>query len=347
MADFIQINEGKADIKVFSSQKISKKLPVFYNPAMKMNRDISVLLLNAIGNKDMVIADPLAGSAVRSIRFLKELKKGIIREIHINDYSDKAVELIKDNLTKNELEKDKRIIISCNDANIFLMQSKGFHYIDIDPFGTPNPYLDSAAKKLARDGVLAVTATDTSALCGTYPKACARKYWAVPRRDEIMHETGLRILVRKVQLIGAQYDKALIPVFSYASEHYMRIFFICKKGKKKVDEMQKQHGYLSDAGPIWFGRLWDPKLAEKISKLNKDDKLAKFLNIIYQESKIDTVGFYQLHAFCKKHKLRLRKTEDIKNQIIKKGFRVSDTHFSPYGIRSDIGEDNLKQILKK
>ncbi len=347
MAKVIQIREGNADLKVFSSQKISKELQVFYNPAMKMNRDISILLLNALGKKEIIIADPMAGSGVRSIRFIKELKKGIIKNIHINDYSDKAINQIRDNLNLNKLGKDKRITISTNDANIFLMQSKGFHYIDIDPFGTPNPYLDSAAKKIARDGILAVTATDTSALCGTYPKACIRKYWAVPRRDEIMHETGIRILIRKVQLIGAQYDKALIPVFSYASKHYMRIFFICRKGKSHVDEMQKQHGNFNDAGPMWLGRLWEPGLAAKIAKLNKDEKLSKFLGIIEGESKIDIAGFYHLHAFCKKRKLKLKKTKEIKEEITNRGFKVSDTHFSPYGIRSDIGEDRLKEILNK
>ncbi|MCU0373510.1 MAG: ATP-binding protein, partial [Ignavibacteria bacterium] len=42
----------------------------------------------------------------------------------------------------------------------------GFDYIDIDPFGSPCPFLDAAIKRLSRGGILAVTATDTSALAG-------------------------------------------------------------------------------------------------------------------------------------------------------------------------------------
>ena len=30
-------------------------------------------------------------------------------------------------------------------------------------------------------------------------------------RNHMMHELGLRILIRKIQLQGAQFDKALIP----------------------------------------------------------------------------------------------------------------------------------------
>ena len=56
-----------------------------------------------------------------------------------------------------------------------------------------------------------------------------------------MHETGIRILIRKVQLIGAQFEKALTPIFSFYADHYYRVFFKCEKGKKKADEIVKQH----------------------------------------------------------------------------------------------------------
>ena len=195
-----------------STGTISKQLEIFYNPVMKFNRDISILLLNAL-NKKMQIADPLAGSGIRSIRFIKELNKGIITSIAINDSSTNAVRAIKKNVKLNKI-KNKNIVISNKDANEFLLSSKGFDYIDIDPFGSPNPFLDAAVKRLARDGILAVTATDTAPLAGTYPNACKRKYWAIPLRNHLMHEVGIRILIRKVQLIGIQYDKALIPIFS-------------------------------------------------------------------------------------------------------------------------------------
>ena len=51
------IKESSCEIKVPIEKKISKELPVFYNSVMKFNRDVSVLLLNSIGKKDMQIAD--------------------------------------------------------------------------------------------------------------------------------------------------------------------------------------------------------------------------------------------------------------------------------------------------
>ena len=349
------ITEGLAKLSVPKAEKVSKEMKVFYNPVMSLNRDISVLILNSINKGDMQIADPFAATGVRSIRFLKELNKTKIKKIFINDYNKNAVKLIKENLNLNKIQdKKNKIIIQNQDANLFLLNSTGFDYIDIDPFGNPNYFLDAACKRLARDGILAVIATDTSSLCGTFPKACLRKYWAVPKKDSIMHETGLRILIRKIQLIAAQYDKALVPIFSYAKEHYMRVFLRNNKGKNIVDEVMKHHGYFNDAGPIWLGSLWDKDLADGMYKkslknkiFNKNVELIKFLKIIKEESKIDIPGFYDLHEICGKNKINhLQRKYEMINKIKKSGYKASDTHFKGEGIRSNIPINHLIKILK-
>ncbi|HIH42456.1 TPA: hypothetical protein HA246_02310 [Candidatus Woesearchaeota archaeon] len=361
MQNFDLINEGKAKVKV-AIGKISKELPVFYNPVMSLNRTISVLLLNSMSNTNIQIADPLAASGVRSIRFLKELNKNKISSLYINDYSKDAITSIKENLKLNKIKFNKstnnnkkdnsknKIKLYNKDANIFLLESFGFDYIEIDPFGTPNPFLDAAIKRLARDGILAVTATDTAPLSGTFPSTCMRKYWALPQRNETMHENGLRILIRKIQLVASQYDKALTPIYSYSTEHYMRIFLRCEKGKKKVDKILKQHGNYNNADPLWLGQLWDPAIAQKIassakklSYISVQDK--KFLNIIAQESKIHIVGFYNLPKICKKNKLTIIKQDELIKKIKAAGYQVALTHFANNSLRSDITKEELIKIL--
>lgn len=339
------IEEGKAILKISGIKKISKKLPVFYNPVMKLNRDISVLLLNSVTKKDMQIALPLSGSGVRGIRFLLELKKNKIKSLHMNDHKNDFYSIIKENLSLNEIPK-KEIVITNEDANMFLLKSSGFDYIDIDPFGTPNPFLENSIVRIARKGILAVTATDTSALSGTYENACRRKYWATPIRNELKHEAGIRILIRKTQLVGAQHDKALTPIFSYSRDHYFRVFFWCEKGKTKVDKVLKQHGMLGKAGPLWLGALWNRKLVRKMLK-NSDAELKKFLSVIKEESEINIPGFYDIHRICEKQKIPVPKYEKIMDAVKKKGCKVSRTHFSGLGIRSDIGEKELVEIIKK
>ncbi len=350
------VNEGSAKINVENKKIVSKEMEVFYNPVMSLNRDVSVLLLNSVDKKNMQIADPLAASGIRSIRFLKELNKDKITKIYINDFGKDAVESIKENLSLNKIKykNNEKIVIENEDANLFLLKSTGFDYMDIDPFGTPNPFLDAACKRLARDGILAVTATDTSALAGTYPQACIRKYWAAPKKDALMHETGLRILIRKIQLVAAQYDKALTPIFSYSKEHYMRVFLRNEKGKNKADEILKMHCMFNGAGPMWLGNLFDSGLCGRIyqnsiknKNFNKNNELIKFLKTIKDESKINTVGFYDLNDVAEKNKIKtLPKKDLLKNKIRKMGYKASDTHFKGEGIRSDISLKELINILK-
>jgi tRNA (guanine26-N2/guanine27-N2)-dimethyltransferase len=108
----------------------------------------------------------------------------------VNDLNPLAVELARENVTENALSN---VHVCKDDANLLLRKCRGkFDVIDIDPFGTPSPYVDSAASSLKAGGMICVTATDTSALCGTYKKPCIRKYSAKPLKNEYCHETGLR-----------------------------------------------------------------------------------------------------------------------------------------------------------
>ena len=355
------ITEGKALINA-SHGKLSKKLPVFYNPVMKFNRDISISLLNALGKKSLRIADSLAGSGVRAVRFMLELDKGIVEHLAINDYSAVAVNAINKNFRKNKLST-AAVSFHCGDASIFLLESSGFDYIDIDPFGTPNPFLDAAIKRIARDGILAITATDIAALAGTAAKACRRKYWAEPLRNELMHDVGLRILIRKVQLVGVQYDKALFPVLALSRDHYYRIFFRCDKSKEACDAVVKQHqtllfcsacrafGFVKMcscsvspqlAGPLWSGELFDKKLLMKM-KANSSE-LESFLAIARREAAYSPPGFYDLHVIGGRHKV-IPRTEFFIDTLKKNGFIAVPTHLSAHCVRTNASIKKINQLF--
>lgn len=339
-------------------------MEVFYNPVMVSNRNISILLLNSIPNTEMNIADPLAGSGIRSLRFLKELKRGKIKQLYVNDLKENFMEVFNNGLRLNKL-KPKNLTLSNKDANLFLQEQIGFDYIEVDPFGSPNPFLASAVARISRGGIIAVTATDTAALTGTYPRVTQRKYWAVPLRNYLMHEVGLRILIRKVQLQGIQFDKALIPILSYSKDHYYRVYFRNEKGKEKCDEMVKQQQYFlfcsqclnyknskynrekcscgADfvfAGPLWVGKLFDEKLLEKIAENNPFPEEQKFLELLKEESKIDRLGFVDLHEMA-----RIRKVNPPKMEIALKKLKGVRTHFSATGIKC--GEKSVSVCVPK
>lgn len=364
-----KIKEGNANIFAHTNQKISKEMDVFYNPLMKLNRDIAILLIKSFSRNKLNICDLLAGTGIRSIRFLLEINKKKINEIVINDANKSAVDLIKRNLRLNKLKN--KFIITNRDANKLLLESYGFDYLEIDPFGSPNPFLDASIKRISRGGILAITATDVSALSGTYKNACLRKYWSTPLRNYLMHEIGLRILIRKAQLIGIQYDKALFPIFSHSSDHYLRVYFHCEKSKTKVDEIIKQHKYflycnncfntqISDAnigrcncgnkfvfsGPLWTNNLWDNNLVSKMLKNCNDSETKKLLEVINQESKTNLIGFYSITAICEKLKISPPKKNEIINKIKLKSYKATSTHFNPQGIRSNISSKEIIKIIK-
>jgi len=340
ISNFSSVKEGKAAVKVPRAKVVSKKLEVFYNPVMRLNRDISIELCKVLA-KDWVFADIVAASGIRSIRFIKELKANQVKQININDYDKNAVRNIRENLKLNKISK--KVKVFNEDASLFLEENKIYYdYIDIDPFGSPNPFLDESAKHIKIHGILAVTATDTAALCGTAVEACKRKYWALPRLDENMKEWALRILARKVQLVGAQYEKALIPVLSHATEHYVRIYFKCER---KVQEMLSLHNAHNSIGPLWLGQLQESNIIKKMHSENKDTE--RLLRILEDEGKISTIGVYDVHKYSKQLKISAPKTEDIIKKIRKAGHKACVSHITQVGIRSTIEEKEFIKILKE
>jgi tRNA (guanine26-N2/guanine27-N2)-dimethyltransferase len=361
------ISEGKAVLAIKQAKIVSKALPVFYNPIMKLQRDLCVLLVKALGRK-FSVADILAGSGIRSIRLWLEARSSV-KELHINEGSRTAFNSIKKHLTLNKIKSDKTVV-SCKEASRFLLESSGFDFIDIDPFGSPNAFIDAAVKRLSRNGILALTATDTAALAGSSPKACVRKYWSLPLRNHFMHETGLRILTRKAQLAGAQYEKALTPVFCHSTAHYSRVYLRCEKGRKKVDNIFKHHGFvlfcpkcfetftsrqnfgsccgkpMKVAGPLWLGQLWDCNLVNKMLKMSSGEA-KNLLGIISKECRIPQVGFYDWYRVCSLLGRSVPKRESIFSLFRKKGFAVSPTHFSSQGLRTTAPLSLLKRFLGK
>jgi tRNA (guanine26-N2/guanine27-N2)-dimethyltransferase len=175
--DYLLIDEGLVRIKIPQYEKVSSKAPVYYNPAMELNRDLSVAAITAYRQRideDIAICDAFTGSGIRGIRYSKEIE-GVSMAV-VNDLNPLAVELARDNIANNGLDN---VHVCREDANLLLRKCRGkFDVVDIDPFGTPAPYVESAASSLKAGGLICVTATDTSALCGTYKKPCIRKYGA-------------------------------------------------------------------------------------------------------------------------------------------------------------------------
>ena len=377
----VTVEEGLTKIEFPEYEKVSSAAPVFYNPHMELNRDLSILAIQVFQKeqeREINICDLFGGSGIRGIRYKNEIDG--VGEVSINDISETANHFERYNIELNDLND---VEVYQHDASMFLRMKRGeFDVIDIDPFGTPSPFLDSAGYCSRRNSLLCVTATDTSALCGTYPEPCIRKYNSKPYKSEYCHETGIRILAGFVALTLSKYAKYIEVKMSHSTEHYMRLYLEVKKGSKKTDESLKNIGYISHcknclyrqtrnglaspiddacpvcgekmvhAGPLWLGDIQDGEFIRKMidetnyKKINREKEALKLLNKCLIESGAPAT-FYDVHTICKSLKVSAPKFDLILDELKNDGFEAIKTHYNPLGIKSDAGIEDIKNILTR
>ena len=358
--------------------------PVFFNPAMELNRDIAVLclkVLQRILQRDLTVCEPLAGCGIRGIRFAREVDN--VSKVVINDISLEASKLAKWNVKKNCL--DERITVENKDANHLLSDYASprhrFDYIDIDPFGSPMPFAEPALRSLRSKGILALTATDLASLCGVYPRPCLRRYGGLPLRTEYCHELAIRLLTGAVVRSAAKLDLSVRVAFSYYAAHYVRVYLIVERGAKRADACLTQlgliqhcfscfhremvnHTYLlrssvcpecqkklSIAGPLWIGSLLDENftvqiLEEAWRRLPKTRvrKVTKLLTQLRQE--VYSLGtFYVLDRICDSLNLPVPSVKKIITKLQKKGYQANPTHFNPTAVKTDASAKTLKELI--
>ncbi len=385
------INEGNVEVLVPRLKAFVKeaweyapsKAPVFYNPAMALNRDLAVLALQTyqrLEKRELVACEPLGGCGVRGIRLAKEVE-GVCRVV-INDISSQATKLTEFNVKLNNLA-DKVSVVN-EDANLLLSRyaapRKRFDYVDVDPFGSPVTYIDSALRAVRNGGLIALTATDMAPLCGVHPKACIRKYGGKPLRTEYCHELAVRLLVGCLAWMAAKHEISINPAFSYSDYNYVRTYATTSYGAKQADKSIQDMGFilhcfscfhreslrgstsllkpncpecgskLEVAGPLWLGSLWDEKFCGKLSdevkarNLPNKAKILSLLTLIAQEIHAP-ITYYAIDKLCDKFNLPVSSLSRVVTRLEKGGFRAVPTHFNRKAVRTDASATALKETV--
>lgn len=347
--------------------KISKQLKVFYNPVMKLNRDLSLLVIKTYftkyNNKKIKFCDPMAASGIRELRFLNTIPE-LFDKFYVGDISKSAILNIQKNAKINKISL-KNVNLYQQDA-ISTLNQELYDYIEIDPFGSPIPFLDLALQNIKHKTILSVTATDTAALCGTYPKTTLRKYNIKVKKTYWFEELGLRNLIAYCQIQAGKYDKFLTPMLTYTQDHYYKIFFEVKDGrteafnsinnlkyinwdKKTQQTIIEEYESKTTIGKTYVGNLCNKIFLEDLKEnlnLIKDSKKAeKLINKLIEE--IDIVGYYNPNQFQKHFKFASEiKFEDIIKKLKNEGFQASRTHNSKFGIKTNCPYEKFIEIIK-
>jgi tRNA (guanine26-N2/guanine27-N2)-dimethyltransferase len=388
------ITEGKARLLVPRLEAFRKspsdyapsKAPVFYNPIMELNRDIAVLALQAYQktvSRKITVCEPLASLGIRGVRFATEVNG--VKKIVINDISEKAYRIARHNVHMNKL--DRKVIVKNIDANLLLSghgaPHKRFDAIDLDPFGSPVPYIDSAVRALRNQGFLALTATDMAPLCGVHPKACIRKYGGKPLRTEYCHELAARLLAGCLATVAAKHEIGINVLFSQNADHYVRLYTTIEYGATKTDETLRNMGYvlhcfkcfhresvgglstiahsekcnecgskLSVAGPLWLGKLFDKRFCELMEEearqggLRLKERILRILALAMNEADAP-ITYYVHDKVCDKLTMPVPSIKKLAQILKENGFQAYLTSFNPKGIRTDASAAKVQELLQR
>ena len=387
------VNEGKVKVLVpkltaFKKQPCDyapSKAPIFYNPVMELNRDVSVLAFQAfqqLTNKEIDVCDPLTGSGIRGIRYAAEIHH--VRKIVVNDINELSVKLALHNVGLNGLQdavkvkhKDANCLLSC-----YGKPHRRFDIVDIDPFGSPVPYLDSAIRALRNNGLLAATATDLAPLCGVHVKSCIRKYGGKPLRTEYCHELALRLLAGYLAITAAKQDIGVRIIFSHSSDHYIRVYAQIRYGARKADKSIRSLGFIlhcfdcfhrelaktfspnffkkcpecgsemSWAGPLWLGNVIDPQFCDAMLENNRrtafrySRKIKKLLSQAREEAKAPAT-YYAIDQISDKLSLPVPSVSEMLRSLRENGFQAVSTHFNSRAIKTDATAMTIQELLKE
>lgn len=353
--------------------KIRLSKGVFYNPEMEICRDISSIGVGAI-KENIDICDAFSGTGIRGIRYKKENKN--VGKAAFVELSKKGVALIKKNIALNKV---RGASVVKGDVNRFLLDNE-FDFIEVDPFGSPVPYLYDTIRSFRRrkKGYISVTATDTAVLCGAHRNACIKNYGAIPIDNEFCHETGTRILLGKIAGTASEFNFGIVPLFSFSHRHFLKVFVRLERGAEKAVSAMKHLGYVSycrkclhrewgrlvlskkcrcghffeHGGPLWLGLVYERKFVKRMRKISCKrkyrllKKIEKILGRMGEEADMPPF-YYDIHALCKRMGVPAVSMDGVIKRIKKKSGLACRTHFRDNGIKTDAFLSAVKRAIKE
>jgi tRNA (guanine26-N2/guanine27-N2)-dimethyltransferase len=355
---------------------------VFYNPLMRLNRDTAVLAVSILGDRlgrGVEVCEPMCGCGVRGIRFALEAGA---RKVILGDLNPSGVQISEENTRRNKVSD--RVTVRFMDANLILnLHSSPMNRldcVDIDPFGSPSEFLDSAVRATRDGGVVALTATDMAPLCGVSPTACLRKYGGKPLRTSYTHEVALRLVVGAAVRAAAIHEMGVTPLFSYYADHYIRTYLRLKHSAKSADTALAEMGYIIHCprclhreavkrpylkasrmcpvcggqmlvgGPMWLGDLAEISFTEEmLGRAVKiggwEPRLIHLIETIRGEIGLPPTYFH-LDEFSSRAGKSSLNMDEVMEKLAAAEFRAARTHFDPSGIRTNASASDLTKVIK-
>ncbi|GMG20509.1 unnamed protein product [Ambrosiozyma monospora] len=184
------------------------------------------------------ILEALSATGLRAIRYGKEIP--LAQTVIANDLSKAAVDAIQLNVDYNDIAGT--VIPNEADAINYMANNKSkFHVVDLDPYGTASPFIDTALNAIKDDGLMLITCTDLGVLAGNgYPEKCFALYGGTNLWGDATHESALRLVLNMIANTAAKYKKYIEPQLCLSIDFYVRLFIRVKTSPINVKLLASQ-----------------------------------------------------------------------------------------------------------
>jgi tRNA (guanine26-N2/guanine27-N2)-dimethyltransferase len=376
MAEFVRIVEGRTILlvpKASLTAKVPSKMPAFFNPAAKLNRDLSILAYSAFvaSSGKKIFADSFTGIGARALRVAVEIPR--VEQVYCNDINSVAIEAAKEAAGLNSVTG--RCHFSIEEVCKFLLKGdkdgNRYSIVDLDPFGTPSRHVDCVLRSVLDGGLVSITATDTAVLWGIYPKVCLRRYYGRPLNNSYGNETAIRLMLSLIALTASRLELAIKPVFVHATKHYLRVYAKISVSSSQANEVYNNIGYvmhcfhcghrfhtkeygkgkcelcntgLTVAGQLWTGPLYDKEFVKKMLEQDPDRQCKKVLEAAVEEAS-EIPYYFRADEISSKLKSNTYSLQRIIEKLHAAGFVASKTALNTSAFKTDARINSILDVI--
>ena len=376
MAEFVRIVEGRTILlvpKASLTSKVPSKMPAFFNPAAKLNRDLSILAYSAFvaSSGKKTFADSFTGIGARALRVAVEVPR--VEQVYCNDINSVAIETAKEAAGLNSVTG--RCHFSIEEVCKFLLKGdkdgNRYSIVDLDPFGTPSRHVDCVLRSVLDGGLASITATDTAVLWGIYPKVCLRRYYGRPLNNSYGNETAIRLMLSLIALTASRLELAIKPVFVHATKHYLRVYAKISVSSSQANEVYNNIGYvmhcfhcghrfhtkeygkgncelcntgLTVAGQLWTGPLYDKEFIKKMLEQDSDRQCKKVLEAAVEEAS-EIPYYFRADEISSKLKSNTYSVQRIIEKLHTAGFVASKTALNTSAFKTDARINSILDVI--
>ncbi|NXY24831.1 TRM1L protein, partial [Atrichornis clamosus] len=256
------VKESATDVQVLPNHSTPQKTDSYFNPKMKLNRQLIFCALAVLAGerKPIECLDAFGATGIMGLQWAKHLRSSV--KVTINDCNENSVTMIKENCHLNKMkvklnireedndettgdgeENADTIEVTKMDANV-IMHLRSFDFIHLDPFGTSVNYLDSAFRNVRNLGIVSLTSTDISSLYAKAQHVALRHYGCNIVRTEYYKELAARIVIAAVTRAAARCNKGIEVLLAVALEHFVLVVVRVLRGPTPADDSAKKIRYL-------------------------------------------------------------------------------------------------------